>query len=81
MKEHRELFEISEFKHFSEILPFMVGYLPKTIIGSSTTIFSFCNINNHLTNKVEVLYFSVSPMVDKVYESYGAKNLDQELGI
>lgn len=81
LQEHLELFEISEFKHFSEILPFMVGYLPKTIIASSTTIFSFCNINQHLTNKVEVLYFSVSTMVDDVYASFGAKNLDKKLGM
>jgi len=76
-----DLFEISEFKYFSEILPFMLGYLPKTIIGSSTTIFSFYNINQHLENKIEILYYSVSPMVDEVYDNYGAKNLDQELGI
>jgi len=81
LQEHLDLFEISKFRYFSEILPFMVGYLPKTIIGSSTTIFSFCNINQHLKNKVEVIYFSVSPMVDEVYDSYGAKNLDKELGI
>ena len=36
---------------------------------------------NHLENKIEILYYSVSPMVDEVYDNYGAKNLDQELGI
>jgi hypothetical protein len=73
--EIKELFPIANFCYFSEILPIMLGYLPKTIIGTSTTIFSYSKINLHLDKKVDLIYFPITKSINQIYEKYGAKNL------
>jgi hypothetical protein len=75
----KEIFEISNFGYFAEILPVMIGYLPKTIIGTSTTIFSYSNINRYIDNKVVLYFYPFTKSINSVYQEYNAINLEEIL--
>ena len=64
---------INEEDIFLELMPLYLGYLPKILIGTSTTVFSYLNFKKILDKDMEIYHMSQSENIDRIYSQYGAK--------
>lgn len=70
---HNDHLNIYQEKYFLEVVPLLLGYLPRYIIGSSTCIFSYCMIRHNIDRDFTIFFIPQIPKCDEVYQEYGAR--------